>query len=329
MPMPFFSVIIPTRNRPGLFRVALDSVLAQSFQDVEVLVVNDGSGDEHLSEYEAILGAVDSSRVRSFTLISRQRGHGGAYACNFGAAAAVAPYLCFLDDDDCWLDRDHLTRAYRIIAASASPVDLYMTDQIAFLRNEQRAGPIWVEDLPAILAGRDNRPDSDGVYTVSVDDLLQSHGFCHVNTLIVRRALFEGIGGMEEAIRWEYDRDFYLRLIDRATTIKYTPVTVARHNIPDPTKTANMTTVLSGVERCLHQLVVLNRVLHLTRHPGIRAYARRHKGYTLKRIAESLSTAGRPVEAAFYAREALGAGPTVKWAAYTAWLTMRALVDRT
>jgi hypothetical protein len=47
---------------------------------------------------------------------------------------------------------------------------------------------------------------------------------------------------------------------------------------------------------------------------------------TLKRISEALDTAGRPIEAALYAREALGTGPTAKWTAYTAWLTLRATV---
>ena len=48
---------------------------------------------------------------------------------------------------------------------------------------------------------------------------------------------------------------------------------------------------------------------------------------TLKRIAESLAEAERYVDAASYAREALRAGPTLKWTGYTAWLTFRALLE--
>jgi hypothetical protein len=74
--------------------------------------------------------------------------------------------------------------------------------------------------------------------------------------------------------------------------------------------------------------MVFDRALHLASHSSIRESARRHKAYTLKRISEALDTAGRPIEAALYAREALGTGPTAKWTAYTAWLTLRAVDKR-
>jgi len=324
---PFFSVVIATRNRPALFRQALESVVAQASADVEINVVNDGSEAEHQLAYDAVLAAVPR-RVRSFSLVRRPNGHGGSYALNFGAAQASAPYLCFLDDDDLWTDPGHLARAQTVIAESEAPVDLYMTNQAAYLRGEKRLGAIWLDDLPAILSRRGGSPDRRGAHAVTVEDLLQSQGFCHLNILIVRRALFEEIGGLDEANRWEYDRDLYLRLIDRAAVMKYVPITTARHNIPDPTAAANITTRLSEFERRLYQIRALDRVIYFGRHPGLRAHGRLHKAYALKRLAEALAAAGRHVDAAFYAREALGAGPTVKWAGYTAWRTLSALAER-
>src|SRR5215469_11985536 len=103
--MPFFSVVMATRNRPALFRQALESVLAQSCRDIEIIVVNDGSVGEHQLAYESILGTVASIGMQSFALVPRPQGHGGSFARNFGTAAANAPYLCFLDDDDTWSDR--------------------------------------------------------------------------------------------------------------------------------------------------------------------------------------------------------------------------------
>jgi glycosyltransferase involved in cell wall biosynthesis len=325
--MPFFSVIIATRDRPALFRRALESVLVQSSANIEIIVINDSSTIEHQREYDPILRAAESSCARSFDLAPRPKGHGGSYVRNFGAAHANAPYLCFLDDDDYWTDPNHLGRAQALIAGTGAFVDLYMTNQAAFLHDKQQLGPIWLEDLPAILSGLGNRPDRYGAHTLTVDELLQSGGFCHLNTLIVRRALYNGIGGMEEAIRWEHDRDLYLRLIDRATVMKYAPITVSRHNIPDPAEATSITTALSYLERLIDQLMVLNRALYLTRHPAIRTYARRHKAYTLKLIAQSLASAGRHVEAAVYARDAFRTDPTVKWGGYTVWRTVRALAS--
>jgi glycosyltransferase involved in cell wall biosynthesis len=324
--MPFFSVVIPTRNRPGSFERALTSVLAQSFTDMEIIVVNDGSSIEYQPEYAAVLDAAGPHRVRTVTLIPRAKGHGASYVRNIGAADAKGPYLAFLDDDDYWIDRDHLLRAHAIIKASTDPVDLYLSNQAAFLRGEQQAGPIWIEDLPTMLARVGNRPDDRGAHCVGVDELLRSRGFCHLNTLIVRRERFDEIGGMEETIRWEEDRDLYLRLIDRASVIKYVPVAVGRHNIPEPVGSGSATTGLSELERYLFRLMVFDRALNLASDPSIRAHARQHKAYTLKRISEVLDMASRPIEAALFAREALAIGPTAKWSAYTVWLTLRAMV---
>jgi len=323
-----FSVIMPTRNRPALFSQALGSVLAQSCPDVEIIVVNDGSAAEHQPAYGALLRGPAALRSRTVTLIERPKGHGQSYAMNVGAAAATAPYLCFLDDDDCWSDPSHLARARTLIEAAESPPDLVMTDQAAFLNGKPKAAPIWIEDLPQILTRGGSTPDRHGAYAVTVDQLLESHGFCHLNTLIVRRTLYQEIGGMDETIRWECDRDLYLRLIDRAAVMRYLPVTVARHNIPDPGGTANMTTAISDLEKRLFQVRVLDRAALFARHPAIRAHGRLHKAYAMKKIAETLAAAGRGKEAAWYAREALGTGPGLKWAGYTVWLSLRAFATR-
>lgn len=62
--MPLFLVVMATRNRPALFRNALQSVLDQSCQDIEIIVVNDGSTSEHQPAYESIIRAADPTRVR-------------------------------------------------------------------------------------------------------------------------------------------------------------------------------------------------------------------------------------------------------------------------
>jgi hypothetical protein len=110
--------------------------------------------------------------------------------------------------------------------------------------------------------------------------------------------------------------------------MRYTPVTVARHNIPDAARQSNLSTVHTEFERRLSQLRLLDRAIIFSQHAAIREYGRRYKSYTLKRIAELLAADGRRTEAAFYAREALGAGPTIKWAAYTAWRTLKQVIAR-
>ncbi|MGH7069273.1 MAG: glycosyltransferase family 2 protein [Acetobacteraceae bacterium] len=324
MGQPYFSVILATRNRPAEFGGAVNSVLAQSFRKLEIIVVNDGSDDEYQAQYATVLEAVTGVSVRVVSLQRHRSGHGQSYAINSAVAEANAPYICFLDDDDYWTDPCHLERAAAVISSSSA--DLYMANQAAYKADERLARPIWLEELGPILERSGRHPEGDGSYTVSVGDLLKAQGFCHLNTLIVRRTLYERIGGMEETIRWSCDQDFYLRLIDGSSVMKFMPIVVSRHNVPDPARRSSMTTGLTEVERRLFQLAVFHRVQYLARHPAIRAHARRQTAYTLKRIAEALAGDGRYVDAVSYGREALGAGPTLKWAGYTAWLSCCALL---
>ncbi len=323
--MTTISVILATRNRPGLFAAALESVRAQTVSPSEIIVINDGSLDIHREGYAQALGAGD--RVRYLQLLSRPKGHGQSYVLNYGVSETKSDYVAFLDDDDCWIDLGHLERAIATIDASDRSVDLYMTHQVAFVKDERKPGPIWIEDLEPLLRKESRVQDAHGAYTVTISDLLRCTGHCHLNTLIVRRDLFELIGGFDEANRWESDRDLYLRLIDRATLIKYAPFAIARHNIPDPAKGASITTALSDFERRLSQLRLLDRAIVSSQHREIRDYARRHKAFTLKRIAETLATSDHPEAASFYAREGFGAGPNLKWAAYTGWQMLRSLAS--
>jgi glycosyltransferase involved in cell wall biosynthesis len=320
-----FSVILPTRNRPGLFRQALGSVLAQSDADFDIVVVNDGSDPMHAAGYGAIEAGADA-RTQFLALARRSRGHGPSYALNTGAAHARGDYLCFLDDDDLWTDPSHLSRATRAIAL-AGDLDLFMTDQVAWSDGVIRPPPIWIEDLLARAPDLPG-PDASGCYAATPDVLLRAHGFCHLNTLIVRRAFFLELGGLDEELRYESDRDFYLRAIDRATTIRYSPFKVALHNVPVSARAANMSTMVSTAEKRLCQLRLLDKQMLSARSPEIRQYAWTHKAYTLQKLADELADAGLCRMAARYAREALAVRPSARWLAMTIMYGARSLMSR-
>ena len=100
---PRFSVVIPTWNRATLVSRALDSVLSQTYDDIEVIVVDDGSTDDT----EAVVAGIDDRRVRYIA----QGNLGESAARNTGARAALGRYLAFLDSDDevlpRWLEALH------------------------------------------------------------------------------------------------------------------------------------------------------------------------------------------------------------------------------
>jgi glycosyltransferase involved in cell wall biosynthesis len=320
-----FSVILATRNRPARFRVALKSVLDQTVGGLDVIVVNDGSEEAHLTAYQTVEDEV-GAQARVLNLEPRPNGHGHPFVRNFGVSLARGRYVCFLDDDDVWTDQHYLECARRVIQNAERAVDLHLADQAAFLHNRRQEGPIWIEGLANLLRTQGSQIDAQGAYTVTVDELLKCGGFCHLNTMIVHRALFEEIGGLDENLRYEPDRDFFLRAIDRAAFIKYLPRIVSRHNIPDPGVRLSASTSTSTLEKRVFQLRVLDKAILFANHPAIRAHGRLHKAYTLKKIAEELAKVGRINDAQYYARLGLGARPTWKWLGYTAWQSVKLIL---
>lgn len=92
--MPFFSIILPTYNSENTISSVLDSILAQDYEDFEVLIINDGSTD-HTEEIVLEYSAKDN-RIRFFTIDNK----GPSEARNVGIDKANGLYLLFIDSDD-------------------------------------------------------------------------------------------------------------------------------------------------------------------------------------------------------------------------------------
>jgi glycosyltransferase involved in cell wall biosynthesis len=94
--MPAVTVIIPTYNRSKFAKQAINSVLAQSYKDFELLVIDDGSTDNT----RQIISAISDSRIK---YIYKDNG-GVSSARNLGLKNAQEQFICFLDSDDLWPD---------------------------------------------------------------------------------------------------------------------------------------------------------------------------------------------------------------------------------
>lgn len=102
--MPMFSIIIPVYNAKSYLDECVQSVLNQTFRDFELLLVNDGSGDD--SGRMCDRWAAQDRRV---VALHKENG-GSASARNMGIDAAVGEYLLFMDSDDYWISCDVLQR---------------------------------------------------------------------------------------------------------------------------------------------------------------------------------------------------------------------------
>src|SRR5262245_33280431 len=97
------SVIIPVFARASTIGRAIESVIAQTFSDYEIVVIDDGSTDDTVERVEAL----SLERLR---LIRHDRNRGAAAARNTGIRAARGRWIAFLDSDDIWTSTEKLSR---------------------------------------------------------------------------------------------------------------------------------------------------------------------------------------------------------------------------
>ena len=109
------SVVIPLYNKAQSIRKTLDSVLAQTYKDFEIVVVDDGSTDESANIAEAMLRECKVYGVECRGKVIRKANGGVSSARNIGIMEAKGEYIAFLDGDDLW-GRDYLKVSAKLIA---------------------------------------------------------------------------------------------------------------------------------------------------------------------------------------------------------------------
>jgi glycosyltransferase involved in cell wall biosynthesis len=316
----FFSIIIPTRDRPKDFLKALKSVLGQRDAHFEVIVVVDGSSNENIAEYKKFQKAFLKDNVHFEFLVHRPRGHGHCFARNQGLATAIGEFICFLDDDDWWTDELFLKRAFNTIKNEGA--DFIFANQKAVRSDGTVVENVWVEGLPASLPTNDPRRMSE-TFKVEVPDLLKLGNFPHMNCWAVKKSLFESAGAMDECLRYEPDRDIFIRLLDKALSIWMDTNYVSLHNIPDKKNKNNASTLGSDIERLHFQLRTIDKAICNSARKDIKSDSIIKKSYILKHLTERLLEVGNNEAAVNYARQALGVKMNMKWLAYTFYLTFK------
>lgn len=186
MTAPFFSVIIPVYNRAGPLGRALASVLAQTCQDFEIVVVDDGSTDNP----RAVVDKLSDPRIR---FIARANGGGGA-ARNTAIGAATGRFIAPLDSDDIFLP-GHLERMKALLENSDGNTVGYARMQV-----DRGGGKVIVKPPRGIGAG-----EHMATY------LLCRRGFVPTITVAVARTMATAIR-YDEALPSAEDTDFALRL---------------------------------------------------------------------------------------------------------------------
>ena len=264
---PTVSVIVPTFNRPAFLTRAIASVLAQTWQGFEVIVVDDGSAP---SAHD-IVRRFASASVR---LLSHDRNLGAAVARNTGLRSARGEYVAFLDDDDSWLP-DKLSRQLDGFKSASADTALVYCGVATVAHPSGRVVKTFIPEAPAL----------------SFVDFLQHTAFGTSIPLISRRCLDE-VGFFDESLPGTHDRDLWLRLAQRFR-FAFVPQVLAQCVIHGRQITTDLALKVEAKEKMLRKYRD-----ELSQHPAILAHQ-------LVRLAMLEFACGRTAQARRRLAEAL------------------------
>ena len=184
------SCVVPVYNGDPYLAEALDSILAQTYQPLDIIVVDDGSTDD-----TAAVAANFSDRIRYL----KQPNAGAAAARNLGLSVVRGEFVAFLDADDLW----HPEKLARQMARfQARPrLDLCVTH----IRN------FWIPEL-----SQDEERFRDHHWMQRQPGYLST-------TLLSRRTVFERVGPFDAAIRHGDSTDWFLRVAEQGAVIELLP----------------------------------------------------------------------------------------------------------
>ncbi|WP_372910286.1 glycosyltransferase family 2 protein [Salinigranum sp.] len=199
---PLVSVVVPTYNRADSLTPTIESVLAQTVSDLELLVVDDASTDDT----ESVVTGYDDDRVQ---YLRHDENRGGSAARNTGIEAARGTYVALLDSDDLWEPR----KLERQVACLESRSDDWVAAYCGYDR--QRSGPdsrlrVLVD---AILPSVEREGMEGGEELVTESLLLRGFSTGGSSTLLVRRDVVQRMGGFDESFQRQQDWEFRNRLL--------------------------------------------------------------------------------------------------------------------
>jgi glycosyltransferase involved in cell wall biosynthesis len=206
------SVIIPTYNAARYIGKAIESVLAQTYKDYEIIVVDDGSTDntrEVLIPYENHIHYIYQENQKL------------PAARNAGVAASSGQYLTFLDSDDLLLP-DKL--ALQISSLEAQSKIGLIASGWQYINEE---GQLLGELRPWLNSS-----------VINMESLL-FQGLAPVHAVLVRRSWFDDIGGFDSSLPYCEDMDFWYRLYLSGCEMSWEPAIVCQYRIHDANMTRN------------------------------------------------------------------------------------------
>jgi glycosyltransferase involved in cell wall biosynthesis len=221
--MPKVSVVVLTHNRPDMLCRAVSSVLNQTFQDFEIVLVDDASTD---NTPEVVRGLGDA-RIK---YIRHEVNKGEAAAANTGVGSSSGEYIAFLHDDDEWLP-DKLDQQVRLLESSPPTVGAVYT---GFLRVDRSTRKPLKEVIPSKRG--------------NIFAEMASHNWVGPpSTVVLRRECFERVGLFDESLVIGPDYDMWIR-VSKEYQIEYIQAPLVHYLVHDHRKSSNCQLMIEGLE---------------------------------------------------------------------------------
>ncbi|MEP9410713.1 MAG: glycosyltransferase family 2 protein [Candidatus Brocadia sp.] len=226
--MPKVSVVIPTYNRPEFLSSAIASVLNQTFQDFEIIVVDDGSKDNT----PEVVNRLNNKKIK---YIRNEINKGEAGARNTGIMNSNSEYIAFLDDDDEWLP-EKLALQVDLLKNSPTKVGVVYTGYIEVDKTSRKI----LQKIFPIKRGYIHR------------DLFIKNYVGVPSTVIVRRICFERIGLFDGNVVYPTDYDMWIRL-SKEFHFEYIKKPLVKYYIHKNTISSNYEIRIQGIKVMLER----------------------------------------------------------------------------
>lgn len=192
MTCPLVSIVLPTYNRATVVRRSIDSLLAQTFKDFEIIVVDDGSTDSTVSELADL-------HNQSLRIIHLDTNSGPSKARNIGIANARGKYIAFQDSDDVWHPQKLEVQITALENLGPSGYGACYSRYILRQRSRETTIPSF----------SDNDLEGDIYCRLLKDNVVGTP------TLIVMRDILGALGGFDETLNSLEDWDLALRIASK------------------------------------------------------------------------------------------------------------------
>jgi len=187
---PYFSIVIPLYNKERHIKNTIESVLNQTFEDFEIIIVNDGSTDRSAE----VVKSIPDQRIKLFTT----KNQGASNARNFGIDKATSEFVALLDADDYWYPF-YLQEQKRLI--DKYPEEFVFSTAQKILKYGKRYPCQYSIDFGEAM---------DGIVNYFQASLMSS--IIHTSAVVIHKDVFKNIGLFNPKIESGQDTDLWIRI---------------------------------------------------------------------------------------------------------------------